>query len=74
MKKIDIQSFIRYNNDEMSPTEKRRMESFLKANPHYVKMLRGLTNLQQRLGPDEDIEQFLEKKKNAIKPGIFRPR
>lgn len=72
MKSIDIKTLLRYRNNEMSIAEKRELEAFLKANPHYIKVLRGLSNLQERLGPDGNIEQFLEKKKNEIKPGLIR--
>lgn len=71
---MDLNSLIRYANNEMPPPEKRQMEVFLKANPHYIKMLRGLSNLQQRLGPNENIEQFLDAKKKEMKTGIFKPR
>ena len=74
MKSIDISVLIRYVKNQLSREEKRDVEVFLRKNPPYQKILKGLEIMQNNLKEGEDIESYMEEKKNKLKHKIFNKK
>lgn len=72
MKSIDISVLIQYINNQLSITEKSKIDIFLRENPHYQKILRGLYVMQNDLRNGESLEDHLETKKQQLKKEIFK--
>lgn len=74
MKSIDISVLIRYVKNQLPREEKRDLEVFLRKNPPYQKILKGLEIMQNNLKEGEDIESYMEEKKNKLKHKIFNKK
>ena len=65
---MPISTLIKYQTKKLSRNERIEVEAYLKQNPHYKQILKGLAELAKRIGNDEKrIEQFLETKKIDLK-------
>ena len=65
----------KYLDDELSNSEKRRLEKYMMEHPHYFKILKGLSQLKREYGDDDvRITQYLKEQLNNQAFQLFKKK
>lgn len=67
---IPVSLLIKYLEGELPLPERKRLEELLLKNPDYFKILKGLSELEDKLGAG-NLEHFLEIRQRRMKKKIF---